>query len=183
MSRFAQIAAEKRPPGKTLMLPAWVWADDWANKPKEAVCIGIRLMADGKKSSARSEAEKIATEFHANGGVNAVDCFNDALMRLLVAHSVCDPNDVIAPFPLLPMAEDEVRDALTSRGARFIFEAYERHEAESSPLNPEANAEDLDELMGLVDAGRIEDLEPSAASLVRRFLRFGLDVLRDGLKD
>lgn len=172
------IAAVGKRPGRTIVLEPWVFADDWGGKPATAICVGLRLMSEADKGRARNEAEKIAFELHARGGPNWVDAFNDALVRFVVAFGICDPNDVERPSEILPLAEDQVRRALTARGARFIFDAVHRYEVETSALAPEADDADLDELGTRIEAGEIERLTGASRALARRFLRYALDEIR-----
>ncbi len=165
-------------PGRILKLEPWVFADDWSGKPKDAVVVGLRLMSDGDKSKARSAAEAMAFELHAKGGVNAMDAFNDHLVRQCAALGICSPNDAEQPAEILPAAEEQVGAALTTRGARFIFDAIHRYEVESSPLNPEATDEELVELQQLIEGGALGDLGAEGEATARRFLRYVLDDLR-----
>lgn len=150
MSTFADVTREARAPARTILLEPWVFADDWDGKPDAAVCVGLRLLADGDKTRARGEAEKHADEAHPHRGPNWLDCFNDALMRQAVALCICDPNDTRKPSALLPYAEEQVTAALTSRGARHIFDELERYEIESSPLEEPITDAEIDHLVLLL---------------------------------
>lgn len=183
MAGWSQQKKASRPPGRTLVLQPWVFADTWERRPAEPVCIGLRLMSDGAKGRARTEASRIALESHEADFEMYLDARNDLLVRLAVAHGICDPNDVTKPHPLLPYAEDEVRDALSSRGARFIHDALYRYQVESSPLCPEATDEELDELMTAIDDGTIDDLPRHRAALVRRFMGYALEEIRRALEE
>jgi len=176
MSAFSEVSSRVRLPGRTLVLEPWMFADDWERKPTEAFCVGLRLMSEQDKTKARGEAERLALDAHPHGGPNALDCFNDALLRQVVALGICDPNDVASPCSLLPMAEDQVREALTTRGARFIYDAIHRYEVEVSPLVQEATDDDLLELCDIIQSGEIESAR--SAPLARRFLRYALEELR-----
>lgn len=151
MGSFTQLAAKRRAPGKTIVLPLAVFADKWDRCPDSPVCVGLRQMSEGDKTKARGEAERLADEVHPRGGPDWVDCYNDALMRQVAALGICDPNDVKRPSDLLPFAEEEVRFALTSFGARFIFEELQRYEIEVSPLESEATDEELARLVMLLE--------------------------------
>src|SRR5688500_17759690 len=105
MPTFSQVTKKTRAPGRTIILEQWVFADEWAEKPREPVCVGLRLMADGDKSKARAAAEKFADELHPKRGPNWLDAFNDCLVRQVSALALCDPNDVTRPAALFPMAE------------------------------------------------------------------------------
>lgn len=173
MSTFREISKEARPPGRTLVLEPWVWADEWEGRPSEAVCVGLRLMSEGDKSKGRAEAERLAFELHPNGGANWLDAFNDCLMRQVSALGICSPNDVKRPSEILPYAEEQVRFALNSRGAEFIFEAHRRYEIEASPLEPPVTDDEIDEL-----CGRLGDENVQLTHEARKLLRYVLDELR-----
>jgi len=177
MTAFAAVEERARRPARTLILEPWVFADEWPGKPSEAVCVGLRLMSELDKTKARAEAERFAIEVHPNGGPNAVDCFNDTLLQQVAAFAICDPNDVKLPSSLFPLAESDVRQALTSRGARYIYEAYHRYEVEVSPLSSEATDAELDELAELIETGDL-DLALSEP-LVRKFLKYALDEIKN----
>lgn len=176
MSKFAEVAEALRTPGKTLILKPWMFADDWHGKPTTDVCVGLRLMSDLEKTKARGEAERYMLEVHPYGGDNAVDCFNDTLLRQVVALGICDPNDVMKPSDVLPLAEMQVREALTSNGAATIYEEIHRYEVEVSNIRQEATDDDLLDLVEYIESG---DIHTAAnASVVKRFLRYALDELR-----
>lgn len=149
-----------------------MFADEWPDKPKESVCVGLRLMSEADKTKARAEAERLADELHPRRGGNWVDAFNDALIRQVVALGVCDPNDVAKPTELLPYAEEQVRTALTSRGAQHIFAAFDRYETEVSPLEPEATAEDFSELSVLLQERDPEQFTAPERRLIAHVLEF-----------
>lgn len=165
-----------RRPGRTLVLEPWVFADDWERKPDGAVCVGLRIMSDGAKSKARAEAEKLARELHPTGNVHTLEAYNDALMRQCAALGISSPNDVEAPSEILPVAEEQVRYAISSRGARFIFESLLKYEIESSPLTPEADDAELDELVAMLALLKLMTGERAATA--RRFARYALDAIR-----
>lgn len=151
MSAFGAIVENHKVPGRTLKLEPWVFADGWDEKPTSAICVGIRLMADGDKQKARASAESIASELHPQPKThdeigNWIDAFNDALVRQVAALGICDPNDVRGNCELLPMAEEQVRYALTSTGARFIFDEINRYEIEVSVIEPQLASDQVPEL-------------------------------------
>lgn len=179
MGTFSVIKKQvARQPARTLLLEPWVFADDWPSKPKSPVCVGLRLMSDGDKSKARAEAERMALELHPNGGHNAIDAYNDALVRQCAALGLCSPNDVEKPSEVFPFAEDQLRMAVTSRGAQFIFDALLKYEVEISPLYPEASDEEFAELIGELGAGTLGAMGGEPGRTARRFLRYALDEIR-----
>ena len=180
MTAFRDIeASETRAPPKTVVLDPLCFADTWPRRPKAAVCVGLRTISEAEKTTARAEAERLADELHDQRDANWLDAFNDALIRELVACAICSPNNINQPSEILPMAEVEVRIALTSKGARRIFEDYLRLEVETSPLYPEATDEDIEalvEALGDVDLGGFPAVQRAA---IRRYLRFALDAINE----
>lgn len=185
MTTFSSfVHSQRRAPACSVVLEPWAFRDDWSAKPGEPVAVGIRLIGDMEKTQARIDAAKFSRSAHEEQDVElAVDAYNDALMRQMAAKALCDPNDVTRPVELLQFPEDDVERALTSRGARFIFEAVCRYEVESSPLNPEADQDDIEELSDLLLLNAIESL-PSARQLAaRKLARYLLDELRSTQSD
>jgi len=171
-------AQKKRKPPKTILLQPGHFADTWPDKPDEAVCVGIRLISQSERTRARILAEKTATDAHPRGGVNAVDAFNDALMRICIAGAMCDPNDVTRRSDMFQEAEDDVFDALTSRGCTFVYEQVERLEIESSALAHEVSEEELGDLVDAISADALQRLEPGYRALCRRLLGYVHDQLK-----
>lgn len=170
--------ALKKTPGRTLVLEPWVFADSWEKKPREAVCVGLRLMSEAEKTTARAESGRVAIELHPEGGPNAVDAFNDLLLRHCVAFGICDPNDIMQPWHLMDLAEEAVRIALTSRGARFIYEAIERYEIESSALSNEIEDVGMEELILALQEDALLTLPSNRSALARRLLQYVLEEIR-----
>lgn len=170
MGSFSQLVKKRRPPARALLLEPWVFADEWDRKPSEPVCVGLRLMSESDKGKARAEAERIALEYHPNGGENLGDAYVSALIRQVAALAICDPNDVTKPSEILPLAEEQVRFALTSRGAEHIFEAYRRYEVETSAIETLADKDDVTELVATLGKLDVEALQPSDRRLISYLL-------------
>jgi hypothetical protein len=150
MSKFAAQAKEACAAGRTIKLESWVFPEEWTDRPKSTVCVGIRLISEGEKAKAMAQSEEVANSLHdQNSGPESRDlwrdAFNNALIRQVAAVGICDPNDVMKPTELFPLAEEQVRFALTSAGARFIFDQIERYEIEVSEAEPSLTEDQLDE--------------------------------------
>jgi hypothetical protein len=180
------MAQRRRAPGRTLLLEPWVFADEWPNKPPEAICVGLRLLADTDKTKARFTAEEMANETHPLGKssglsvwlANWTECFNDCLIRQVSALAICDPNDVSKPHELFPYAEAQVMEAFTSRGALFVFESLDRYEVEVSPIGELADHSELTRLAALLPHVEPGQLAPGLRRLISHVveeldLRFG----------
>lgn len=139
-----------RTPGATLVLPLWVFADEWESRPEAPVCVGLRLLSENDKLAARSQAEQQAWKLQPEGGDNWVDAFNDCLQMQIDAVAMCDPNDVTKSPEIFPIAVDQVPHAFTSRGAAFVFQAIARHEIAASCLGALAEHQDFARLAVLL---------------------------------
>lgn len=163
---FAQAKARLRKPGTTLVLPLWVFKDEWDGKPDAPVCVGLRLIGETDKMSARSLAVKTANELHPEGGDDWTDCFNDAVQLQLDALGICDPNDVSKPAEILPYAEDQAPNAFTSKGAAFIFQAIQRYEVATSPIGALATADDLRRLTAMLRHVDLATIGPAQSRMI-----------------
>lgn len=176
MSGFSQIIAGARAPGKTIVLEPWVFADEWEDRPSGNVCVGIRLISEADKSKARAVSNEVADSLHSAhkewSRDNWIDAFNDAIIRQIAAFGICDPNNVRQPSTILPLAEEQVRFALTSAGAKHIFEQIERYEIESSSIDPEIREDELDDFASLLqtDFDRLLPQHKRLLAHVREFL-------------
>ncbi|HEX2878836.1 MAG TPA: hypothetical protein VHO25_04800 [Polyangiaceae bacterium] len=180
MSTLSKITAEAvKKPAHTVIVEPWAFADAWQKKPKAAICWGIKLLADADYTTARAEAAKLARQLHPEGGSDQLDAFNDALMRWAVVAAICDPNNREKPAPVIGLCEEDlIREAMTLRGIRFVFDSILKFEVETSPLYLEIDEEGVGELYSLIMSGAPERLSPAAASTARRHMRFALEALR-----
>lgn len=166
------------PPG-TLMVPPDVWATTYERRPLEPVLFGLRLLSPYDKREIIKLAKEAAEE--ADEVESAVDVYDDALMRLLVAFAVCDPNDANSqnhstiPHPQL----ESVFSVFTDKGARFVFDAVQRLEVEKSPYYLEADDDDIIELVESLGAGGLDMLSERDLAAARRHLRYVLDIVRE----
>lgn len=163
---FAQAKAARKKPGTTLVLPLWVFADSWEDKPEAPVCVGLRLLAENDKIQARALAAKAANDRHPEHGADWTDCYNDAIQLQLVALGMCDPNDVRQPAELFPYAEDQVAFRLTSKGAAFIFQAIQRYEVATCLIGALATADDLQRLTAMLAHVDLAALSPAQSRTI-----------------
>jgi hypothetical protein len=168
------------PAPATLELGPAAFSPTWRSRPKSAIVFGLRVPSERDLQSARAEAAKQAAQLVAdlNDPDVTIDTFNDALLSQLVSYAICDPSNVEAVHPVLEFPQDQVQEYLTSNTIRRIFDEVERLQVATSPLFPEADAADIIELIGLLQANRLGDVDAVTARRTRRFLRFVLDELR-----
>jgi len=183
MSKFQDQAAAYRvqratPAPTTIVLQPHDFASDWAQRPKEPICCGLRVLSADAEDSAKEQARKKAIE------TDTDDVQAELEKQYLIfycAMALCDPNDVERHCEPFDMASDQLPAALTSSALLRIYDTAERLKIETSPLFPEAANEDLDELAGELLGGALQDLEKvdsRKAARVRRYARFILDDLR-----
>ena len=150
MTTFSRVEDGARPPYRTLIVPPTAFADDWDQKPKDAVCCGLRLISSGDTVIARAEAAKAAwaAHPHEHDSEARIESYNDALMRWVVARGTCDPNNTREPWEIWKgMPELMVQQALTPLGARFIFDAIQLLATETSPTVPALERKRIDDLI------------------------------------
>lgn len=174
MSGFT--APEKLKPSTVIPLPPSAFKDDWQDKPTAVAIVGLRHVPSGTEETARAEAAKYAYMMHPTDADLWSIAYDDALMRWIVAKCTCAPDNAALPF--WPMAEDTVRECLTSDGVRLIWGAYERMLIETSPLDPELTDEEVGELVTLLENGTLGIMASSQGKRARRLLKFCLDSLK-----
>lgn len=161
---------------RTITLPPSVFASEWEKRPKLPVEVGIRTLSDGDEQTAIAEATKYAIQAFPDGGEGFVDSYNDALIRWIVARGICSPLDVNTPSFVLELPDEElVRQVFTRAGTRYVFDAIERLQLETSPIFPEANDDEISDLAAMLS--RDEPLDPlvgTDAARARRLLAFVL---------
>lgn len=177
MANFEAIAKTlpREAPGCVTLQPT-VWVSDWEDKPRDTVVLGLRLLGARDKANVLKQArEHVANSAESD---NAFEALQLAKIRFLVAMAVCDPNDATKAPAVLPYPLEQVFQYLTEGGVRYVFDAWHKLEIEKSPSWPEADGDELTELVELLGSGAIDDLEEADRSAVLRHLRFALELLR-----
>lgn len=162
-------------PGRVLTLPPSIWATTWESKPIGNVAIGLRLLSEADLVTATAESVREATQLFPDGGEDFIDSRNGFLLRWMIARGICDPNNADKPSEILPLAEDMVRDALTDRGAKWLYEEIERYAAEVSPIHRPVTDDELRTLSQLLSVDEpFEGCDPIVELMCRRLLGFVL---------
>lgn len=184
MSVFSEIE-NRRPPGD-LVVPPEAWANAWADRPTEEVCVGLRFVPDADLEDARVEAyrraERLFPKHLQDEKARELfeQSFQDALMRWVIARGTCDPNNVEAHWEGWADAPEDiaVEQALTDVGAQLIFDAWEKMRIASDIALPAATDADLALLPDLLRRLPALSLESRAREQrCRRLLRFVLEEL------
>lgn len=177
--KFHEIEARK--PRETLLVPPFVWAETWDERPRDKVVVGLRSISEGDKLAAIGDARKAAYDFVKEPRTPAdftlwTDTYNDFVMRRIVARGVCDPNDVSGYSEPLGMAPEEfVIERLSTEGVRFFFDALERFNLAHDETRAEATNDEIESIADRLHI--LENLKPNAQARLRRLLRFVIDQL------
>ncbi len=189
-SKVAQTAAAQKP-AHTCIVPLSVFSDTWKGRPKAPVCAGFRPLCLDDVRDVRARAAEESFKLHPlppsglympEGGRAMIDeirsdAYADALMRLCVARSVCDPNDVTKPWmPLGAAADDNVGICLSVRGAQFLYRQIDFATVLAAPYDG-ASDEDLLELFDLLPLALSRMTDVRAAAM-RKWLGFLLEQCR-----
>lgn len=146
MTTLSQAVATRNfKPEALVVLPPAAFADDWPKKAGVDVCIGLRRLSQADISTARGEAERVATGFydHLRGMPRAVDpetladIRNDELLIVAIGRAATDPNDIRVPY--FPGQEDQARHALTEKGLRRIWDELVRLTVSGNVARPRAS--------------------------------------------
>jgi hypothetical protein len=184
VSAFSVLQTTRTTPPGHVTVPTTAFDDRWDRRPKDAVCMGLRNVAEDDLQTARSEAAKVASRLHPQALSHRdgpsfelwAATYNDALIRWIIARGTCDANDTSRSWEGWRVApEDMVAIALTTSGAQFIFDAWERMKLSTDITTPEATDEEIAELATKLDG--FARLERGRAARARRLLRFVLDEL------
>jgi len=183
VSTYAQAAGQpaQRIAPRVVVLSPGAFADDWPGKPRVDVAIGLRLISEGDKETARTEATRQAMRFYEGRELECLDdvardeAYNDGLMRYAVARATCNPNDLAQPY--FEQAEDMVRIALTPEGVgRLWDELVILHKGSGVSLAP-LEDERIGDLVAALKSGALRLLTPGSQAEVRKLLAYALDKL------
>ncbi len=128
------------------MSPA-AFADTYQERPTAEICVGLRTIAESDLATARSQAARWATQLHPDVSPEEgelfgpwIESYNDALLRWIIARGTCDPNNVDQPPEVWNVApEDQVREALTADGVRYLIDEWEKMRIGVDPTVQEAS--------------------------------------------
>jgi hypothetical protein len=176
-------AARDTIPLRHVVLHLDAFADDWREKPEGGeIALGLRKVSDADAQTARAEAAKFATDMH-DDQQGQIESFNDALMRWLVVRGTCDANDVTKNAPLFDGSEENVRNALTSKAIRYIWDEIDRFHVETSPLVSAASDEDMVAFSNIVaQVDLLNQMSSGAALRIRKLVSFCLTEMREVIK-
>lgn len=173
---FDKVLAENRSPPAVERIPMSSFHPS-ANAASDMM-IGVRPLSDADMTYCRGEALRAAVAWVQERGELAsevrAETYNDILMQLAVARGSCDPNDVNAPFEVWGVSGQEpgvVGSYLTSHGVKLVFDAIERVTIATSPVRPEIEDDQIQELAAKA-ASALAAMPSWQAARARRLLAF-----------
>lgn len=185
MSTFGEVREQiaSRVPPDAIVVPPSAFSPEWADRPLEDVCLGLRPVPARDLEDARKAAADAASRNfpRANEGEPFfslfADHYHDMLVRSIVSRGTCDPNDVTQPWDGWRVDPDELaRMHLTNEGTQLIFDAWERMKIANAVDRPPATDDDVEALIERVTT--IDHLPRGRAMRVRRLLAFCLSELQ-----
>lgn len=147
-SPFAAATSAVRPPQRVETLPPSAWAETWADRPREPVKVGLRLVSDKTLENAVHFAEKHADARATHDDV-WVEQYNAALRRHALGQILCSPTDASRPY-FQGAPDILVGLALRPETMTFLWERFELLKIAASPLTTVGTNEDLIILASLI---------------------------------
>lgn len=181
MSSFTDVKRTKRAPLCIERIPPSAFADEWDARPADDIVVGLRLLSESDILNAQREAAKVAAASYAGEDGKPFDMdsltddFNDRLVCEAVARAMCDPNDVDAPHPLFPAAQDMLPYALTPPAIRFLWDRLHAATVSGSPVVLPAEDEHVLRLGKMLGRGVLSMLSPAKQMAARKLLMSVLD--------
>lgn len=181
MSTFGEMREQvaAREPPDAIVVPPQAFSPEWADRPLEDVCLGLRPVPARDLEDARKAAADAAARLYPRATEGEpffslfADHYHDMLVRSIVSRGTCDPNDVTQPWDGWRVDPDELaRMHLTNEGTQLIFDAWERMRIAHDVTLAPATDDDVESLIDLVPL--IDRLPHGRAMRARRLLGFCL---------
>lgn len=179
--------AFKRPdaiaPPRTFTVEPELFSPKWSSRPKEAVCCGIRPLGIADDEFCRTEAAKRAWRLMPGKVGDGNDhprneIYNESLMCFAIVRGTCDANDATKSWDLWRgVGEDVVFPALARGGAKALWIEVEAVTLSTSPIQRQAEDEDIDEIF-VIAADALARMPAARAARARRLLNFVLEECR-----
>jgi hypothetical protein len=185
MSTYSASIPEARTPVDVVTLSPSAFATKWKGAPRSDVKIGLTLVSSADVETAKTAAGLEAWRIHPNeADADArYETYTAVLIRWLIARGTSDPENTTRPFYLWKEApEDIVREALSSEGVKFLWDALDRVWTESSPVVQEIDESVIVFLVTYFDEA-IAAMPETKAKRIRRLLGACVDELREFVED
>jgi hypothetical protein len=182
VSAFQRVAAtnargvriHRTPAPKTVTLKADDFASTWLYRPEDSVEIGIRVPPEKDFEGAAIEARRSVDAMSVPDSERAA-AVQRAYTRIVVARAICDPEDVTAPHPTVPLPDDQIARAFPTWTIERLFDELDKLHVEQSPAYSAATDEEINRLVEMLSLDDpMAHLGGERQARVRRFLGFVL---------
>lgn len=162
------------PAPKTLTLDPAHFVATWGLRPLQKTLIGLRVPPEKDFEGAAIEARRsVATKTLGDDGHE--EAFDRAYARILVARGICDPENVNAPHPTVPLPDDQIARAFPPATIRWLFDEIDKLHIEQSPGYAEATDEEVSRLSDILSMDApFAELDRHQEARVRRYINFVL---------
>lgn len=159
------------------------WADEYKDRPREVVVMGLKRLAERDLETARAEGARRAWQMHPEQGDLdcRIECYNDALIRWCVGRSLCMPDDASQPW--FENQEDVIAEAFTAEGLRHVWDHLDMLAVSDCPVVHEASDEDVARLASLVADCALMKLSVRDQSAARRYLGAVLEMIEPAVTE
>jgi hypothetical protein len=165
------------PAAKKLELEPKHFVSTWNLRPLQKTVIGLRVPTEKDFEGAAIDARRsVAARTLDDSGQE--EAFDRAYARILVARGICDPENVSAPHPTVPLPDDQIARAFTPATIRWLFDELDKLHVEQSPGYSEATEEEVARLSVILSMDApFDGLDPTREARVRRYVNFVLTEL------
>jgi len=141
--------AVPNPAPKTIELQPTQFASTWAHRPPHPVLVGLRVTSERDREGASIEALRSASERKLDDEERE-RVLADTFSRIIVARGICDPNNVLATHPLVPLPDDQIARAFPTSTIRWLFDEIDALNISQSPGYGEATDDELHKLSDIL---------------------------------
>jgi hypothetical protein len=179
VSKYADHASRAALPIWVGEIPPTVWAQSWADRPRDVVTLGMRSLSEEALSQVSSMASARASRFQPNASPDSdlwIGEYNRALVCLTVGRALCTADSADVPFWDYPDLVSPT--ALDPKGALWLWGLLSVELTRASAIVPVEPPLDL--LTKLIH--KLQDIEAlpiAKRNQVCKFLAAALEVTED----
>lgn len=167
---FARNAAldARVPAPADVTVPPSGFAASYRKRPQHPVKVGLRLLSEKESLDALGHAARDADRPDLKEESWA-EVYSAALMCHVLAVACCDPANVEQSY-FRDVPNHEIQQAFTPTTIRALWQRYETLQIESSPLTPEADADEAAELARMLTDGGLAIVPRATKRLLHQAL-------------
>lgn len=179
MSKYADHIARAALPLWVGEVPPTVWAQTWADRPREVIKLGLRSLSEESLSQVSSVASARATRFQPSASPDSdlwIGEYNRAIVSLTIGRALCSPESADVPFWDYP--DLVAPSALDSKGALWLWGLLSVELTRAGAIVPvDPLADLLASLIGKLP--QVDALPAAKRAQVSKFIAAALEVIDD----